>query len=132
MSILIRSRIQNENFDKTPEEVMRFIIYELKKEIDSLKSQNVSLETNLEQCQFKLDSAEEYLNNKYYCKCDTCLAWHSGDDGETCDICEVHCCEVYSGFYDFIECVNCGNNFCSTHIETKTCPECFNVETDSE
>ena len=124
MNPLIRSRIQQGKFNRTPEEVLKFIIYELKKEVDSLKSQVACFETKLERSQSELKLADYVLGDAGYSKCNQCLTWNACHRVTVCDICSFQCCEDCQGDYKFSDCANCSCTFCSTHSHTQNCPDC--------
>lgn len=107
---LVYVKSENINLDKTPNQILKFIIYKL---VDM----NERLYERSEKLSNVLKSAEELLLDIYdSCKCDYCEMWFHIDSGFRCDICKsFHCGECKNK----IKCTKCTKYFCYDVCEFK-------------
>ena len=87
-NINIKSIFESDKLDKIPNQVLKFMIYQLKKDYDSLKNKYDDLEIRNDISKYHMDN-DDYdncnlcgikfnrINNKYF-KCDLCCETHCG------------------------------------------------------
>jgi len=118
------------SLDKTPNQVLKFLLYEQAKEIQQLKN--------------KLEKATLFLENQNCGTCDGCQKWIRGDCVTVFSVCRCGYCDdcyktiiIYChdccGYYcngcamrdTLISCVKCGTVFCCEHWnENNGCKFC--------
>jgi len=95
-------------WNKTPNQVLKFLLYEQAKEIQNLKNQ--------------FEKARLFLANQEYCLCSKCSEWTSDDEITLCISCYKEYCD---GCINIIHCCICVYHYCHNCSNVETFVECI-------
>lgn len=113
----IHSKITSNNFEKTPEQVLKFIIYELIKERSISEKKIVDLTDKLEDIG---DTLIETSDKYHRCGSESCKKISNITVSGFCEICEEWFCSECDRT---AECGACYYSFCINHIQHHGCNE---------